>query len=388
MTLALRVVRRWLAMDDVHKRLATSTRTRYYGPPLEGHPAVGPGRTHPVHFVDAPDGVPVSDGSPVWSWWTDDSTPLTVQDITCKIPSDEGASHELLVAPSLRWSSVEVVSSDQTIALTLDHRFILARIVTEGGAAPFSGLGQECVLDECIAVLFAAALSPGERGPTLSPLGDNHDGAWIALTWWFRSGRAARHIDPLHALLAVPLETTVSAFGSSALDGLSATLHLSRPEQTKMIGCEADVEGRYRARAGGGCLVLPPDSNALPALLVKQSIPWVLAPPLRPYSSGAPAIPQLPIGHHDALHWLAPREASTPRATVADGLVMLDSAIESRTACADGTVTLSSGAAFFGMDVDRTGESFATLTRMSRGAPGEEVVGGLFGSVMQARPQR
>lgn len=334
------LVARWLATSEVAGQIAAAKGVRYFGPPIEGRTAQGPGRSHPVHFVDAPDGVAVGEGSAVWSWWTDDSLPLTVQDLTCKVPSDDGPSHELVVATELRWSSVEVSAGWGAVSLPLDLGFVLARLVIKGGTDPSAESSVGVPLDECIALLFAAAVTIGERGPALSPLGERHDGSWIALSWTFRTGLATRCLDI--PILGAPMETSVTVFGTPAVHSLSASLRLERPDRTRMIGCDADVENRYRSRAEGGTFAAPPEGGIL-------CRPWVLAPLLRPTSLSAPPLRQVPFGHHDALHWWPPRGTCEPQVTCAPGFVALQVELRSTAPLADETVTIRSGMALFGM---------------------------------------
>ncbi|MFO0608226.1 MAG: hypothetical protein U0324_33985 [Polyangiales bacterium] len=198
-----------------------------------------------VHFVDAPDDVAPSPSTPIWSWWVDDAEPAAVLDLTCKVPADDPPSHELFVCTAVRWQEVRVGWRGREVALPLapDHLLLQATCVDGDAADPAMRL------DGSMALLFAYALGEGGAEPVGPGLLAAGQGDVVMVAVEFLTGRAARGVDPWGLALVAPLHPRLTVGATCALDGLAATLVLERGGATTMVGCTADDEGRFRARA-------------------------------------------------------------------------------------------------------------------------------------------
>lgn len=194
-----------------------------------------------MHFVDATDGAEVTADSAVWSWWMEDRDPAAVADVTCKVPADDPVSHELFVCTSLRWSAVTATVDGATheLPLTVDH--LLCKCFAEDGAVP----GMR--LDGSMLLVFGYALDGATRPLATDDL--DGDGVTALVAVELVCGRSRGDVDPWGLALGAPLHPRLSVRASRAMERVGAELTLVRPTETTMVGCEADVEERFRRMA-------------------------------------------------------------------------------------------------------------------------------------------
>ena len=264
-----------------------ATQLRYYGPPLTAMEPSGTASGHPIHFVDAPDGHAVASDSLVWSWWADDSSPLAALDITCKIPDDSSTSHELLVLPKLQWDLVKFGGEAAACPITLHHRHIAARVITRGGTGTLTADDSSQTLDECISILYVLPIGELQgNAPSAEPFANE----LLGIAWELRTTKATEISTPTGKILAALMDTSLCIFNGEAPHELAATLTAERRKTTRMIGCGADVESRFREQVAREMTVTTrPDG-------------MVIAPNR---IAAAREMAQCPWGTHDALHWLS-----------------------------------------------------------------------------------
>lgn len=181
-----------------------------------------------VLFVDAPDDLPVVEGSRVWSLWFD-ADPSRALDLTCKVPSGdpEVIAHELCVCTAVRWGELRVTAEGREHALPLDAEHLVRRALLRGSETA-AGEAIDC------GVLQVFQWSLG-------------DGATVVAAVELVGRCAATDFDPWRVLLAARLVPTVRVGASVALTSCEAAVTWERPEGTQMVGCTADQEGRWRA---------------------------------------------------------------------------------------------------------------------------------------------
>lgn len=203
---------------------------------------VTPLRARKMHFVDAPDRVAVEADTRVWSWWTEDADPSAWLDLTCKLPDPDGGDpHELFVARRARWEALSVECEGRRVALPLDGEYLVMKCYADDGAA------RGMRLDGSALTLFAWRLT-GEGCEPLAEL-DDGDGVRVFAAVELVCARPRRGVDPWGLALGAPVHPRLSVWATGALGRIEATLVLDRTESTVMVGCEADVEARYRGRA-------------------------------------------------------------------------------------------------------------------------------------------
>lgn len=202
-----------------------------------------PLRAREMHFVDAPDDVPVHADTAVWSWWMEDRDPGAVHDLTCKAPADDPVAHELFACTSARWDAVSVTHAGQRRALPLTPEHLLAKCFVSDGVVAAPAMR----LDGSMLLLFGYRLD--DRAGPVTPVDFAEGRATVLVAIELLCGRPRRDLDPWGLTLAAPLHPRLSLRPSVPLDDAEATLVLTRPTETTMVGCTADVEGRFRDAA-------------------------------------------------------------------------------------------------------------------------------------------